>query len=79
MGTSSIANEYMVPKHAVVETVWIRDLLTEMELQYHYCVFCEKLAIYHESNTTLHGNFSRTAYSLYKDMFFHLSYCCDTV
>jgi len=32
VGTSSTANEYMALKHAVVETVWIRDLLTEMEL-----------------------------------------------
>ena len=32
VGTSSTANEYMALKHAVVETVWIRDLLTKMEL-----------------------------------------------
>ncbi len=27
-----LIDEYMALKHVVVETVWIRDLLTEMEL-----------------------------------------------
>ena len=33
VGTSSTACEYMALKHAVVEAVWIRDLLAEMGLQ----------------------------------------------
>ncbi len=32
IATRSRANEYMALKHAIVEAVWIRDLLTEMEL-----------------------------------------------